>query len=250
MANKCAICGAEVNVFQTQKLADGNYICRKTCRAKGMKNFDFVHADLMQVQAHIAQVERGTKLWEHYFVPKLKEKDKEKKLHNFTEHIYIAPDIGLMALVQVTYKFLFFGKDTRACVYRIADLRDYEYEEEEKKTSNGTEKIMNMRVSFVNTEGMYEFREKLRGTGDYNAFLKYFNQLFGIEKTFRNAKNTWKNQINAIGSVASGMKAVMSGADDAAEKAAAAGEAVDKAVLGDRTELARRADEALAAFPG
>lgn len=29
MANKCAICGAEINLVQTQKLADGNCICRK-----------------------------------------------------------------------------------------------------------------------------------------------------------------------------------------------------------------------------
>lgn len=248
MANKCAICGAEVNVFQAQKLADGNYICRKNCRAKGMKIFDYIHADLNQVQAHLAQVERGTKLWEHYFVPKLKEKNKEKKLHNFTGNIYIAADIGLMAVTQVDYKFMLFGKTTRACVYRIADLRDYEYVEEEKKTSNGTEKTMYMRVSFANTEGMYEFNEKLRGTGNYREFVEYFNKLFGIEKTWRNAKNTWKQQINAVKGVASGMKAVMSGADDAAEKAAAAAEAVDAAVLGDRTELARKADEALAAF--
>ncbi len=250
MANKCAICGAEVNVFQAQKLADGNYICRKNCRSKGMKIFDYVHADLNQVQAHIAQVERGTKLWEQYFVPKLKEKNKEKKLHNFTGNIYIAADIGLMAVTQVDYKFMLFGKTTRACVYRIADIRDYEYEEDEKKTSNGTETVKTMRVTFANTEGMYEFHEKLSGTGDYKAFVEYFNKLFGIEKKWSNAKNTWKQQINAIGSVAAGMKAVMSGADDAAEKAAAAGEAVDMAVMGDRTELARKADEALAAFKG
>lgn len=46
MANKCAICGAEINLFQTQKLADKNCICRKTCRKKGFKAFDYVHADL------------------------------------------------------------------------------------------------------------------------------------------------------------------------------------------------------------
>lgn len=250
MANKCAICGAEVNVFQAQKLADGNYICRKNCRSKGMKRFDYIHADLNQVQAHLAQVERGTKLWEHYFVPKLKEKNKEKKMQNFTGYIYMAADIGLMAVIQVDYKFLLFGKTTRACVYRIADIRDYEYEVEEKKTSNGTEKTLYMRVSFANTEGMYEFREKLRNAGDYDQFVKYFNKLFGIEKTWRNAKNTWKQQINAVKGVASGMKAVMSGADDAVEKAAAAGDAIDKAVLGDRDDLIRRADEALSAFNG
>lgn len=250
MANKCAICGAEVNLIQGQKLADGNYICRKNCRSKCLKAFDCVHADLNQVKAHIAQVEKGTKLWEHYFVPKLKEKDKEKKLKTPTAHIYIAPDIGLMAKVQVDYKFMLFGKQTRACVYRIADLRDYEYEEEEKKTSNGTEKVRNMRVTFVNTEGMYEFREPLRSAGEYNEFLKYFNGLFKIEKTFKNAKNNFNNQLNAAKSVASGMKAVMSGAEDTAEKAAAAADALDVAVLGDRTELAKKADEALAAFSG
>lgn len=31
MANTCAIYGATINVFQAQKLADGNYLCRKTC---------------------------------------------------------------------------------------------------------------------------------------------------------------------------------------------------------------------------
>lgn len=28
MANTCAICGASINIFQSQKLADGNYLCR------------------------------------------------------------------------------------------------------------------------------------------------------------------------------------------------------------------------------
>ena len=27
MANQCAICGADINLIQTQKLADGNCIC-------------------------------------------------------------------------------------------------------------------------------------------------------------------------------------------------------------------------------
>ena len=31
MANTRAICGATINVLQAQKLADGNYLCRKTC---------------------------------------------------------------------------------------------------------------------------------------------------------------------------------------------------------------------------
>ena len=37
MANQCAICGADINLIQTQKLSDGNCICRKNCRKKGFK---------------------------------------------------------------------------------------------------------------------------------------------------------------------------------------------------------------------
>ncbi|CBL17239.1 hypothetical protein RUM_10860 [Ruminococcus champanellensis 18P13 = JCM 17042] len=29
--NTCAICGASIHIFQSQKLADGNYLCRKVC---------------------------------------------------------------------------------------------------------------------------------------------------------------------------------------------------------------------------
>lgn len=108
MANKCAICGAEINLFQTQKLADGNCICRKTCRKKGFKTYDYVHANLYGVQAHLAQVERGTKLWEHYFVPRKKIKDKTKKLKRFGSPLYVAEDIGLMAYIQNDYKFMMF----------------------------------------------------------------------------------------------------------------------------------------------
>ena len=37
MADKCAICGADINLIQTQRLADGSCICRKNCRQKGFK---------------------------------------------------------------------------------------------------------------------------------------------------------------------------------------------------------------------
>ena len=83
MANKCGICGADINLMQTQKLADGNCICRKNCRSRGFKVYDYVHGNLPGVKAHLAQVERGTKLWEHYFVPRLKTKDKSQKLTRF-----------------------------------------------------------------------------------------------------------------------------------------------------------------------
>ena len=130
MANKCGICGADINLMQTQKLADGNCICRKNCRSRGFKVYDYVHGNLPGVKAHLAQVERGTKLWEHYFVPRLKTKDKNQKLTRFGAHLYVAEDIGLVAFTQVDYKILIFGKTTRACVYRIADLRNYKYEEQ------------------------------------------------------------------------------------------------------------------------
>ena len=83
MANKCGICGADINLMQTQKLADGNCICRKNCRSRGCKVYDYVHGNLPGVKAHLAQVERGTKLWEHYFVPRRKTKDKNQKLTRF-----------------------------------------------------------------------------------------------------------------------------------------------------------------------
>ena len=70
MANQCAICGADINLIQTQKLSDGNCICRKNCRKKGFKSYDYVHSNLPGVKAHLAQAERGTKLWEHYFIPR------------------------------------------------------------------------------------------------------------------------------------------------------------------------------------
>ena len=113
MANQCAICGADINLIQTQKLSDGNCICRKNCRKKGFKVYDYVHSNLPGVKAHLAQVERGTKLWDHYFVPREKAKDKSKKLKRLGTYLYVAADIGLMAYVQNDYKFMMFGKTPR-----------------------------------------------------------------------------------------------------------------------------------------
>lgn len=56
MANKCGICGADINLMQTQKLADGNCICRKNCRSRGFKVYDYVHGNLSGVKAHLDQV--------------------------------------------------------------------------------------------------------------------------------------------------------------------------------------------------
>lgn len=250
MANKCAICGAEINVIQSQKLADGTYICRKTCRAKGFKVFDYVHASLPQVNAHIEQVEKGTKLWDHYFVPRQNEKDKSKKLKSLAANIYVAEDIGLMAIVQNDYKFFIFGKTSRACVYRIADLVRYDLEVEEVKTSNGVEKKNMLHLSFVNTDGMYDVVLPLTNSSDFQTFSKYFDKLFGIQKSLGNAKNNIKNKVDAFKSVASGLNAALKGDDNFEAKAANAYEALDKATYGDRTELIKKADAALSAFNG
>ena len=97
MANKCGICGADINLMQTQKLADGNCICRKNCRSRGFKVYDYVHGNLPGVKAHLDQVARGTKLWDHYFVPRLKTKDKNQKLTRFGANLYVLRHIQVCA---------------------------------------------------------------------------------------------------------------------------------------------------------
>ena len=212
--------------------------------------YDYVHGNLSGVKAHLDQVERGTKLWEHYFVPRLKTKDKSQKLTRFGAHLYVAEDIGLVAFTQVDYKILIFGKTTRACVYRIADLRNYKYEEQMVRNGDKTEKKSTVRMVFINTAGMNAFNLEVNNFKEYEKLSKYFDTLFGVQKTLGNAANTWKQQMTAIKDVASGLSAAMRGEEDAGEKAAAAINSLDAAVYGDRTEWIRRADAALAAFNG
>ena len=194
MANKCGICGADINLMQTQKLADGNCICRKNCRSRGFKVYDYVHGNLPGVKAHLDQEERGTKLWDHYFVPRLKTKDKNQKLVRFGAHLYVAEDIGLVAFTQVDYKILIFGKTTRACVYRIADLRNYKYEEQMVRNGDKTEKKSTVRMVFINTAGMNAFNLEVNNFKEYEKLSKYFDTLFGVQKTLGNAANTWKRR--------------------------------------------------------
>ena len=96
--HNCAICGAETGLMSGQKLADGNYICRKNCRAKGFSEFDFVSATLDTVKAHLSQVERGTKIWNEVFEPRMKTKDKDEKLHWFGttggDDLYVSESTG------------------------------------------------------------------------------------------------------------------------------------------------------------
>ena len=249
MANQtCAICGAEINVFQSQKLTDGAYICRKTCKKKGFTEYDYMHASLPMVKDHLEQVELGTKLWNTYFVPRLKTKDKSQKLEVFYP-AYVAADIGLMAYVETRYKILFFGKSQLACVYRIADLVGYDYETETKQTSDGkAEKVNYAVLKFRGTPGLNPIKLKMNGPKSFEKLEKYFNGLFGIQKTLGNAKNTWKSQLDAAKSIGSAIGAMAKGDTEALEeKAAEAAEKLDTAIYGDRTELEQKADAAIAA---
>ena len=245
MAQKCAICGAEINVFQSQKLTDGNYICRKTCKKLGMKEFDYVHADLPAVLAHNEQVKEGAKIFNELFLPRMDAKEKDKKLVKYG-HVYVAPDLGLTALAEPEYKFFIFGKHwPRACVYRTGDLYRYDVKKETKVVDGKEQTETFIEYEFANTPGMFTFRDKVTN-GD--AVVKYFNSVFGIEKTLRNVGNTWKNQINAIKTGVEAVKAAANEADDAQDKAADAFNALNVMQYGDRTEINAKADAALAPY--
>lgn len=245
--HNCAICGAEVGLISEQKLADGNYICRKVCVKKCMKIFNKVEATLDSVKSHIEQVEYGTKVWNQIFVPLKKTKKKEEKMKQFGKNgqLYVSPSTGLVALTENRYKIFIFGKTTIACVYRLADLYGYEYESEKVKNSDGKEETKHYCVLlFHNTPGMYEVRMEVRSR-EYEDMEKYFNTQFGIQKTLGNIKNTWKQQINAAKAVAGAIKAVKDGTvDDAVAENTV--DALDAAVYGDRTEWIAKADAALA----
>ncbi len=246
--HNCAICGAEVGLFAQQQLADKNYICRKVCAKRCMKLFDFVPSTLDQVKAHIEQVEYGTKVWEQIFVPLSKTKNKEEKIKCFGEHgmLRVSPSTGLIALIQNDYKIFIFGKTTKACVYRLADLYSYEYETLVEKGSDGKDVTKHFcYLAFRGVSGMSVIPLPISGVSEFNSIEKYFNTKFGIQKTLRNAVNNAKRQINAIKSVADAVKSAANGELDA-EKGEAAINALNDNFYGDRTEWVKKADEALA----
>ncbi len=250
MAKKtCALCGAEIGLIAQQKLADGNFICRKVCAKKCLKVMELMHATLDQVKEHIQQIEFGTKAWEQIFVPLQKTKVKEEKLKYLCQngHLVVSPSTGLVALIQNDYKFFIFGKTTRACVYRLADLYRYEYESEVTKDSEGKDVTKHFcYFGFSGASGLADFRLPISSQGDFVTIEKYFDTLFGIQKTLRNAGNTFKGQINAAKAVVEAVKAVKDNEADMESKAAGAVEALDAAVYGDRTEWIKKADAALA----
>lgn len=250
--HNCAICGAEVGLMSGQKLADGNYICRKVCSKKTFKVFDKVAATLGDVNAHIEQVEKGTKIWEDIFVPLMKTKDKEEKLRQIygLKDVtgYVSPSTGLLALIENRYKFLVFGKTTMACVYRVADLYGYEYECETSRDSEGKEIQKHFCVFlFRNTTGMYAPRIELSSKSDFDSLEKYFNELFGIQKTLRNSINNAKRQISGIKAAIGAVKGAVDGTLDE-EQATEYAQQLDASVYGDRTQWIAKADAALAPY--
>lgn len=244
----CAICGAEIGLVSEQKLADGNFICRKVCSKKTFKIFNKVEAKLGDVTAHIEQVEKGTRIWKELLLPLKKAKNKDEKLKSFgngSTLMYVSPSTGLVAIVEKRYKIFIFGKTELACVYRLADLVKYDYEEEKVKNSEGkmeTKKFCHM--LFNNTFGMYDVRLE---TSSYESMAKYLDKLFGIQKTLGNALNNAKRQIDAVKSFTNAVKAAKDGTLDEAQAEATIG-ALDASVYGDRTEWIRKADEALAKY--
>jgi len=249
--HNCAICGAEVGLVSGQKLADGNYICRKVCSKKTFKIFDKVSATLDDVNAHIEQVETGTKIWNELLLPLMKSKNKEEKLKCLGVGgplLYVSPSTGLVALVETNYKIFIFGKYYRACVYRLADVASYEYEEEVVQNSEGKQETKGYcHMIFNNTIGLYDFRLGVTGWKGYESVAKYIDTLFGIQRTLRNSINNAKRQLDALKSVAGTIKAAASGTLDE-EQAAGTIEAVDNYLHGDRTEWIAKADAALAPY--
>lgn len=244
----CALCGAEIGLIAQQKLADGNYICRKVCAKKCLKALELMHATLDQVKAHIEQVEFGTKAWEQIFVPLKKTKEKSEKLKYLGQNgqLVVSPSTGLVALIQNDYKFFVFGKTTRACVYRLADLYYYEYEKEITKDSEGKDVTKHFcRLGFTGVFGLSDFRLPVSSESDFVSIEKYFNTLFGIQKTLRNVGNTFKSQINAAKAMAQAVKAIKDKDADMEAKAADAVGAMDAAIYGDRTEWIKKADAVL-----
>ncbi len=249
--HNCAICGAEIGLTSEQKLVDGNFICRKVCSKKTLKIFDKVNATLGDVTAHIEQVEKGTRIWNELLLPLKKAKDKTQRLKclgNSGPLLYVSPSTGLVALVETNYKFIVFGKSQRACVYRLADLVQYEYEKDKVKGSDGKMETKEFcAMMFKDTAGMYAFRLGVAGSKSYEAIAKYFDTLFGIQKTLRNSFKNAKRQINAVKSFTAAAKAAATGTLDEEQAEATIG-ALDASVYGDRTEWIKKADAALAAF--
>ena len=242
---QCAICGADVNLIQQIKLSDGAFICRKVCQKRAFRKYDFMHGNLYELQEHIKQVEDGTRIYNTLF---LKHKPKPRKT---SFNIRVAEDLGLMAWIERKYKFLVFGKTERACIFRIADLYAYEYEKTSMVVNSPTSKKKStanfhyIHYYFWDTPGVSDFLDTVKNKAHHKKLEKYYNTLFGIQKTLGNIGATWKNQINAVKAAGSAAKAAVSGDEEAEAKAAEAAAAMDRMQYGDRTEWKKRAEAAI-----
>ena len=133
-------------------------------------------------------------------------------------------------------------------MYRVADLYGYNYDTETTKNAEGKEEQKHFcTLQFRNTTGMYAPRIEIGSMTDFIEIEKYFNKLFGIQKTLRNAVNNAKRQMDAIKSFADTVKAAKEGTLDEAQ-ATETVEAMDASVYGDRTEWIKKADAALEPF--
>ena len=102
-------------------------------------------------------------------------------------------------------------------------------------------------MMFKDTAGMYGFRLEVANSKSYESMAKYFDTLFGIQKTLGNSFKNAKRQMNAIKSFAGAVKAAADGTLDEEQAASTIG-ALDASVYGDRTEWIKKADAALSAF--
>ena len=86
-------------------------------------------------------------------------------------------------------------------------------------------------MAFINTEGMSEFSVEMNNIKAFQKLQKYFDTLFGVQKTLGNASNIWKAQAAAIKSAAAGVSAAIRGDTDASEKVGGAIESLDAASM-------------------
>lgn len=198
MANTCAICGATINVLQSQKLMDGNYICTKGCRAKGLKYYDYVHSDLDNVKDHIHQTEVGTQIWQDLMEPLKKTRDKNQKMQSFGP-IYIAPSLGLVAVIEARGGL--FNTKIYACVYRLENLQIYKTENMPARTSGSDKDKKCVHLGFVHTKGLNDVYIPFDDETRCHQCVDYLNKLFGLDDSFRSGIKKSVTQFKATKSM-------------------------------------------------
>ena len=147
-----------------------------------------------------------------------------------------------------TYDYRWTGRDGKRHVVYAKTLEELRKKEEQVQNAEGkTETKEYCYMLFKDTAGMYDFRLEVANSASYESLAKYFDKLFGIQKTLGNSVRNAKRQINAIKSFVGAARAAVDGTLDEKQAAETAG-VLDTAVYGDRTEWIAKADAALAAF--